>query len=137
MWIEGRVVIAAALGGLLGCVAPEPTSTYKKGTPFDELTLQNLIRWPSGKEYLEGTGSAWAPDEVKDTTERRKRSREEAATQAQKQLIGQLSQLVPKSRIPELLRRAEVSQIQYTYDDACALTLRIPKEAVVGQKPVE
>lgn len=108
-----------------------------KQVPFEELTLQNILRWPSTTEYLEATGHGRPPEDATDAALRRRSARDEAAVEAQKKLIAQLQELVPKDRIHSLLRGAEVSKLEFAYDDACTVTLRIPKEAVVGKPPIE
>lgn len=120
-----------------GCVEQAVQNTSKKGVPFEELTLQNLIRWPSGIEYIEGTGTGRPPEGEKNRERRREAAREEAVLQAQQRLIEQLARWAARDRIHGLLRRAEASRIEYGYDDACTATLRIPKEAILGKPPIE
>ena len=125
---------ALAVAAAAGCVGDNPR---RGGTPFEDLTLQNLVRWPDGKEYLQATGRGRPPEGEKDVDARRKGAREAAAAEAQKKLIDQLTTLVSRQKIYDALRRAEVGTMEYGYDDACTLILRIPKEAVVGEKPIE
>jgi len=103
---------------------------------MEDLTLQNLIRWPSATEYLQASGKGMSTQGGGDQELRRKVAREAAAVEAQRGLITQLQAMVPRERIRDLLRQAEVADIEYGYDDACTLTLRIAKEAVTGVKPL-
>ena len=126
---------AAALAAVpAGCVGESPR---RGGTPFEDLTLQNIVRWPTGKEYVQATGRGRPPEGEKDVETRRKAAREAAAVEAQRGLIDQLVKVMPRGKVHDVLRQAEAGAIEYGYDDACTLTLRIPREAVVGEKPIE
>lgn len=105
--------------------------------PFEDVTLQNIIRWPSHIEYIEATAVGRPPEAEKDVELRRKASREQASFKAQEQLIIQLKKMVPREQIQMHLRKAKVGHIEYGYDDTCTLTLQIPKEEVVGKPPIE
>ncbi len=116
---------------LAGCLQPTQTPKVHQ-IPVEELTLQNLIRFPDGREYLVGVGRG-APEYGETRPEQRRLvAREGAAIEAQEKLIVQLRKLVPPERIRPLLRQAEIAKMEFGYDDACTLTLRIPKEAIRG-----
>ena len=123
------VLLAAA--ALAGCVAANPKA--KSATPFEELTIQNIVRWPDGREYLESTGIGHPTYGEKDVEKRRAKAREDAAMEAQEKLISMLGTMsVPRGKVRELLKRAEVGRMDYGYDDTCTLVLRIPKELITG-----
>lgn len=131
--ISLAVFFCACGGGDVRHVGGRPTETV----PFEDVTLQNLIRWPSHVEYIQATAVGRPSEAEKDVELRRKTSREEASFKAQQQLIAQLQKIVPRDQIVMHLRKAEIGSIEYSYDDGCTLTLRIPKEAVVGKPPIE
>lgn len=134
------VSISFAAAALCACgpqqtrhVGGRPAETV----PFEDVTLQNIIRWPSHIEYIEATAVGRPPEDEKDVERRRRASRDAASFKAQESLIAQLKKLVPREQIPMHLRKAQVGSIEYSYDDGCTLTLRIPKEEVVGKPPIE
>lgn len=117
-----------------GCLAQGPR---RPGLPFEDLTLQNVLRWPDGREWIEAEGRGRPPEGEKDQEVRKKAAREAAVMAAQERLVAELLKVVPRSRVQDLLRRAEVAELRYGYDDACVLRLRVPKEAVTGARPIE
>lgn len=129
-----RVLCFWAVAVVVGC--SEPPRGGNKGTPFEELTLQNLVKWPDGREYITVVGRGYPEDGQKDQEARRRSARDGAAMAAQEKMIGELKKLAPKNKIRELLRQVEVAKTDYTYDDICSLTLRLPKELLGERKQV-
>ncbi|MBI4385859.1 MAG: hypothetical protein HY551_00600, partial [Elusimicrobia bacterium] len=96
----------------VGCAGSGPLGPNSRGVPFEDLTLENIFsRWPSGQQYLEGTGTGRPAPGQRETEARRRAARDEAAIEAQRQLIVQLESLVGRDRIRDLLRKAEVSRL--------------------------
>ncbi|MBI4349446.1 MAG: hypothetical protein HY553_21605 [Elusimicrobia bacterium] len=114
----------------------EPPRGGQKGTPFEELTLNNLVKWPDGREYVTVVGRGYPEDGQTDQAARRNSARDGAALAAQEKMIGELKRLAPKDKIRELLRQVEVAKTDYTYDDICSMTLRLPKELLEERKQV-
>ncbi|MBI3547759.1 MAG: hypothetical protein HY078_01780 [Elusimicrobia bacterium] len=108
-----------------------------KGEKFENLTINRLLNWPAGADYIEGVGAGRPADGEKDAQKRRLTARNQAILAAQRQLISQLEKIVARDKIKDLLRRAEVAKMDYGYDDACSVALRIPKETVEGKRPIE
>ena len=109
----------------LACAAPRPGN---EAVPFEDLTLQNLVRWPDGREFIVSSGVGYPEENQTDVEERRRTAREGAATAAQQRLIVELKKLAPAPKVRELLRQVEVTKVDYAYDDICTVTLRLPKE---------
>jgi hypothetical protein len=121
---------------ILLAACTEPPRGGNKGTPFEELTLQNLVRWPDGREYITVVGRGYPEEGQTEQQARRNSARDGAAVAAQEKLIGELKRLVSKDKVRELLRQAEVAKVDYAYDDICTLTLRLPKEMLGDRKQV-
>ena len=114
----------------------EPPRGGNKGTPFEELTLQSLVKWPDGRDYITVIGRGYPEEGQKDTEPRRRSARDGAALAGQEKMIGELKKLAPKEKIRDLLRQVEIAKTDYTYDDICSLTLRLPKELLGERKQV-
>ena len=123
--------VLAALAALAACTPPPKGD---KAVPFDELTLNNLVRWPDGRDYITVVARGYPEEGQKAPETRRKSAREGAVVAAQQKLIDELKRLAPKERIRDLLHAAQVAKIDYAYDDICTLTLRLDKE-LVDEKP--
>ncbi|MBI5200421.1 MAG: hypothetical protein HY925_02445 [Elusimicrobia bacterium] len=121
---------------LLLSACTEPPRGGNKGTPFEELTLQSLVRWPDGREYVTVIGRGYPEEGQTNVDARRRASRDGAAMAAQEKMIAELKKLAPKERIRDLLRQVEIAKTDYTYDDICSLTLRLPKELLGEKKQV-
>lgn len=125
---------AAIACALAACTAPP--SGGKKATPFEELTLQSLVRWPDGREYVTVVGRGYPEEGQNEQQLRRNSARDGAVMAAQEKMIGELKRLAPKEKIRDLLRQSEVAKVEYAYDDICTLTLRLPKE-LLGERRQE
>lgn len=118
---------------VLACTAPPRSG---KGTPFEELTIDNLMRWPDGRDYVTVVGRGYPEEGQKDQQSRRAVARDGAIVAAQEKLIVELKKLAPKDKIRDLLRQAELAKTEYAYDDICTVTLRLPKEALEVKQQV-
>lgn len=127
-------VFSAFCASALAC--SEPPRGGQKGTPFEELTLNNLVKWPDGREYVTVVGRGYPEEGQTDQNARRNSARDGAALAAQEKMIGELKLLAPKDRIRDLLRQVEVAKTEYTYDDICSMTLRLPKELLEEKRQV-
>lgn len=126
------LVILFLIGLLLSSCTPPPKAS--QGIPFEDLTIQNLARWPDGREFIVVQGQGYPAEGEKDQEARRKAAREGAAVAAQEKLIVELKRLASREKIRLLLRQAEVAKIEYAYDDICTLTLRLPKELLTEKE---
>ncbi|MBI4425719.1 MAG: hypothetical protein HY554_18460 [Elusimicrobia bacterium] len=113
------------MGGLAACTPPPKGD---KAIPFENLTIDNLARFPDGREFIVVTGQGYPPEGEKDPEARRKGALNGATVAAQEKLIVELKKVVAKGKIRDLLRQAEVGKVDYAYDDICTLTLKLPKE---------
>lgn len=123
------LLLLAALS--TACTAPPRTG---KATPFEELTIDNLAKWPDGRDYITVIGRGYPEEGQKDQAARRAVARDGAITAAQEKMIAELKPLAPKERIRDLLRQSELAKTEYAYDDICTVTLRLPKEALSEKK---
>ena len=126
----------AVLAVVVAGACTEPPRGGDKGTPFEELTLQNIVRWPDGREYVTVVGRGYPEEGQKEQQARRNAARDGAVVAAQEKMIGELKRLAPKEKIRDLLRQAEVAKVDYSYDDICTMTLRLPKELLGERKQV-
>lgn len=125
-----RLFALAAIAFLAACTPPPRTG---KAIPFEELTIDNLVKWPDGRDYITVLGRGYPEEGQKDQNSRRTVARDGALTAAQEKLIAELKKVAPKNRIRDLIRQSEVAKVEYAYDDICTVTLRLPKEAL-GEK---
>ena len=126
----------ALIAVVLFAACSEPPRGGNKGTPFEELTLQSLVKWPDGRDYITVTGRGYPEEGQTESEARRRSARDGAAMAAQEKMIGELKKLTPKGRIRDLLKQAEVAKTEFTYDDICSLTLRLPKDLLEEKKQV-
>lgn len=124
------VLVLAVLALIVACTPPPRTG---KAIPFEELTLDNLVKWPDGRDYITVLGRGYPEEGQKDQNSRRTVARDGALTAAQEKLIAELKRVAPRERIRDLIRQSEVAKVEYAYDDICTVTLRLPKEAL-GEK---
>ena len=118
-------VLAVAITGMIACTPPPKGD---KALPFEQLTLDNIVRWPDGRDYITVVGRGYPEEGQKAQEGRRRTARDGAVVAAQQKLIDQLKGLTTKDKIRDLLHSAEVAKIDYAYDDICTVTMRLPKD---------
>ena len=126
------VLVGTAIAVELAACTPPPKGD--SAVPFDQVTLQNIVRWPDGREYFTVVGRGYPDEGQKALEARRKTARDGALVSAQQKLIDLLKGRAPNSKIQDLLHSAEVAKIDYAYDDICTVTMRLPKDLLAEKK---
>ena len=122
---------AAAIALAVACTPPPKGDN---AIPFDQVTLQNIVRWPDGREYFTVVGRGYPEEGQKAQEARRKAARDGALVSAQQKLIDMLKGKASNSKIQDLLHSAEVAKIDYAYDDICTVTMRLSKDLLAEKK---
>ena len=138
--ISASCFLFAACGGV--------QSKVKKGE-----VVQTIDQQAVAGGYIEAIGIGGADPSLPNTTQRRSLSRDAAILKAQFEMLSMVKKVeveggttvedaiskdsALESRLKETLSGAEVVKTEWTNDDGCVVTLRIPKkrlEALMGVK---
>jgi hypothetical protein len=139
-------VIALAMVGVLACGGP--ASRVKKGQ-----VQQTIDQDPTHKSYLEAIGIGASDPNLPSDTQRKALARDAAIVKAQYEMLSmvkgvQLEGGISVSRametdstleakLKESIRGAEVIKSEFTADNGCVVTIRLPKkrlEEMMGVK---
>ena len=146
MRLSTAVACLAVLGLVAGCGGPQ--SRVKKGQ-----VTQVIDQSPTRSNFLESIGIGAADPNLPTDTQRKSLSRDAAIVKAQYEMLSmvkgvELSGGITvarametdsnlEARIKETIRGAEISKSEYTADNGCVVTLRLPKkrlEEMMGVK---
>jgi hypothetical protein len=138
MKTHSRLVVALALAAAaaVGCTM---TSFVKGGKVVDDIT-QNMVT----KSYIQAIGIGGAPADATSDTQRKALSRDAAIVKAQYEMLTLIkgveieggitvSQALEKdskleARVKDVIKGTEPVRSQYTSDNGCVVTLRLPKK---------
>ncbi len=140
-------VLAVLMGCAAGCGAPQSRLTRQR---FVQTTIDQR---PDRSSYIESIGIGASDPSLKTDTQRKALARDAAIVKAQYEMLAMVkgveldggitvdrametdSSLAAKLR--ETIRGAEILKSEFTADNGCVVTLRLPKrrlEAMMGVK---
>lgn len=139
-----RLVVLAVLGLMTGCAGIE--SRVKKGQ-MQETINQDPVRW----RFVEAIGIGASDPALPSVTQRKALARDAAIVKAQYELLSMIKGVEVeggitvdralekdsslKTRLKETIRGAEILKSEFTSDNGCVVTLRLPTkrlETVLG-----
>ena len=140
VWVIGLVVVAA------GCSAPQ--SRVKKGQ-----VMATIDQDPDRKKFIETIGIGAADPALPSDTQRKALARDAAIVKAQYELLSMVKGVTLEggitvqrametdstleAKLKETIKGAEVIKSEFTSDNGCVVTLRLPKkrlEEMMGVK---
>lgn len=130
-------VVILVVGVIVGCGCG--SKYLKKGVLRDTIDQE-----PVEGKYLEAIGIGAADPDIENTTQRRASSRNAAIVMAQYEMLSIVKGVTLeggvavekaietdskiKSMVNDLIKGAEIIKTEWTKDDGCVITLRLPKK---------